>query len=399
MFSTFKQIPRGIWITFFAIVGNSFGWSVTAYMALFLHLHRGFSVTDVGAVMAGFGIGALIGAYLSGRLTDRYPPHQICWISLFINSVTILAIPFIHHFPIMMLVTIIMGTSNSAFSPANRVYIMTICPVHLRNQVTNIRYTVINIGIGSGIFICSMLSQINIIMPFFVNCAILVAAGLFLKMHGDFHNVKQLEQESHTVSGNMSDKVPAIFWINLVFLGALQCAFAQIRSTMPIYLYKYYHVSQFLFGHLFLLNCILIVLLQIPLSIFLARFNNYVIASLGAIAIGIGFGMLAFNHHYYWAVLATAIWTLGEMVYFPIGQILVYELAPAHRKGWGMGVYQFCYALASIMGPAAGSLLFGHGHPHLIWVLSGIIGLIAAIGLLMMRKASAIFEPVIASGS
>jgi predicted MFS family arabinose efflux permease len=398
MLSTFKQIPRGIWITFFAIVGNSFGWSVTAYMALFLHLHRGFSVTQVGAVMAGFGLGALIGAYLSGRIADKYPPHKICLISLFVNSITILAVPFVHQYLLMMLVTIIMGTANSAFSPANRVYIMAICPVHLRNQVTNIRYTVINIGIGSGIFFCSMLSQLSMNMPFFVNCAILVLAGIFLKGHGDFHSVKQLQAESHNepINTNTNTAVPLSFWLNLLFLGLLQSSFAQIRATMPLYLYKYYHVSQFLFGHLFLLNCILIVLLQIPLSMILSRFNNYVVASAGAIAIGLGFTMLAFNYHYWWAVLATAIWTLGEMVYFPISQVLVYDLSPANRKGWGMGVYQFCYALANIVGPAAGSLLLGHGHPYLIWVLSGVFGLLTAIALQIMRKSTTL-DPVVAN--
>ncbi|MFN7096800.1 MAG: MFS transporter, partial [Gammaproteobacteria bacterium] len=207
MLSTFKQIPRGIWITFFAIIGNSFGWSITAYMALFLHLHRGFSITQVGAIMAGFGIGALLGAFLSGYLTDRYPPHKICWISLLVNSITIV-IPFIHILPLMMLVTIIMGTSNSAFSPANRVYIMAICPIHLRTQITNIRYTVINIGIGCGIFFCSVLSQISIIMPFFVNGVILMGAGLYLKLHADSHSVTQLQHESHDQSGSNNNSVP-----------------------------------------------------------------------------------------------------------------------------------------------------------------------------------------------
>jgi len=387
MLTTFKQIPRGIWITFFAIMGNSFGWAITAYMALFLHLHRDFSVTQVGAVMAGFGIGALAGAYLSGRLTDKYPAHQICTVSLVVNCLTLLTIPFLHNDILMMVMTMIMGTANSAFSPANRVYIMKACPLAIRTQVTNIRYTMMNIGVGSGVFLCTLLSQWGVILPFYASSLMLIVAAIFLAYEGDFRAMPAAAENITTPTGAGDNKL-LYFWLVIVFSFLLQCIFSQIRSTLPLYLYRYYHLNQQLFGHLFLLNCVLIVLLQIPLSSLLARINNYRVAAIGSICIGIGFALFAFDHQYWWALLATTIWTIGEMIYFPMSQILTYDLSPHDKKGWGMGMYQFSYALGNIIGPAAGSFALAHHYPHITWLLAGVFGLAIAIGLHIMHKAT-----------
>jgi MFS family permease len=398
MLQTFKQLPRNLWITFFAIIGNSFGWSITAYMALFLHLHRGMSVTQIGTVMTGFGVGALVGAYISGHLTDRYPPHRICLITLVINALTVLTIPYLHTYIIMAAVTTLMGTANSAFSPANRVYIMNSCPEKLRAQVTNIRYTVINIGVGSGIFLCGWLSQFNVILPFFFNSTIMLLAALFLYANGDFVRANNnAASTANALSAELMHKTAVFFWLNLSFAFLMQAAFAQLRVTFPLYLYQFYHITQVSLSHLFLLNCLLIIALQIPLSIMLARFNTYIVAGFGSLTIGFGFVLLIFSHQYWWAVISTAIWTLGEMVYFPLSQLLVYDLAPAHRKGWSMGLYQLTYAAANMAGPAIGSLLLAHGHPHWIWFLSGIFGTVTMLGLWICRFRFSLSAPVAAA--
>lgn len=395
MLQTFKQLPRNLWVTFFAVIGNSFGWSITAYMALFLHLHRGMSVAHIGAVMTGFGGGALLGAYISGHLADRYPPHRICLITLVINALTILVIPYVHSYIVMTIVTMVMGTVNSAFSPANRVYIMNICPEAMRAQVTNIRYTVINLGVGSGVFLCGWLSQFNIILPFFFNSAIMLLAAVFLYANGDFvKSVPNALSNTLQTSAENLHKVAIFFWVNLGFAFLMQVSFSQLRVTFPLYLYQFYHINQLSFSHLFLLNCILIIALQIPLSTMLSRFNTYIVAGFGSMVIGLGFVLLIFSHQYWWAVLSTAIWTLGEMVFFPLSQLLTYELAPGHRKGWSMGLYQLTYAAANMAGPALGSLLLAHGHAQWIWLLSGLFGVVTMLGLWMCKARLSMPAPI-----
>ncbi|MFM9006768.1 MAG: MFS transporter, partial [Flavobacteriales bacterium] len=67
----FGGLSRSIWLLSLAQFINRSGSMVIFFMAVYLkdELHLGFS--EVGTVMACYGVGALVGVYVGGRLTDR----------------------------------------------------------------------------------------------------------------------------------------------------------------------------------------------------------------------------------------------------------------------------------------------------------------------------------------
>ena len=73
--------PSTWWLSFIMLVNRS-GTMVLPFMTIYLTTSKGYSIGKAGVVMALFGLGAVTGAFLGGRLTDRIGHHTVQLITL-----------------------------------------------------------------------------------------------------------------------------------------------------------------------------------------------------------------------------------------------------------------------------------------------------------------------------
>jgi MFS family permease len=72
--------------------------------------------------------------------------------------------------------------------------------------------------------------------------------------------------------------------------------------------------------------------------------------------------------------------TIGEMVFYPTGQVLAANFAPADMRGRYMAVYGLAWAIPATIGPAAAGLILDNYNPDLLWYIGGVLCAVAAIG-------------------
>jgi MFS family permease len=106
--------------------------------------------------------------------------------------------------------------------------------------------------------------------------------------------------------------------------------------------------------------------------------SQFLMLAVGAVLVGIGFGMYGFVAVYGWFMIAMAILTVGEMIMVPIGQALVARLAPEAMRGRYMAVFGYSWVVAGVVGPLMAGVLFDGGHPELLWIACLFLGLAAA---------------------
>src|SRR3990167_8271301 len=111
LFSEYLNYYRGIsisiWLNLLAVFINSGTSVIVLFLTLYLTRQFHFDTISVGWVMASFGIGATIGSLGSGFLCDRYQPQLISIITLIVNALTLLLIPFLHdYYSILSIVTL-----------------------------------------------------------------------------------------------------------------------------------------------------------------------------------------------------------------------------------------------------------------------------------------------------
>lgn len=375
-FNHYRGISLKGWINIFSALINSGASVAIIFLSLYLTHRFHYSPLSIGWIITLYGIGAMLGALGGGILCDYLSAQLVCIVTLFINALTLLIMPYLDHYPAIMIAVFLMGMSNYAFSPANRISIMSSAESN-QMRMSSLRYMMVNLGIGIYIFIGGRIVSFGYNWLFMLNGIIIlltacVLTATYFKLNKD--NVL------HTAQEEMSAQPNSILVFFYLYAGLLFVAFifSQLRITYPIYLHEHYHLNEKLFSNIFLVNTLLIVLLQVPIINLLSRINGILSSGLGALLIGCGIGFTYFGSGYLSLILLCIVWTLGEILFFSTLQTLIYEKAVPEQKGRYMGIAQMIAALANIIGPVTGSWLYGFADTQFLWfgcILFGVVTL------------------------
>lgn len=192
--------------------------------------------------------------------------------------------------------------------------------------------------------------------------------------------------------GVRSDRRFLAFLLGAFLVGMI---FFQHTGAMPVFLVRDLGLPSTFFGFLFVVNTILIVLLEVPLNLAMVRWPHARTIALGCVLCGIGFGSMAFATEPWQLVLTVVVWTFGEMMVFPGTAAYVADVAPESRRGEYMGAYTMAFGLAFAVGPWLGTVVMDRAGAPVLW--SGMFVLGAASALVLGRAAIVPREPRVAA--
>ncbi|MBI3924462.1 MAG: MFS transporter [Armatimonadetes bacterium] len=143
-----------------------------------------------------------------------------------------------------------------------------------------------------------------------------------------------------------------------------------------------------------------IVLFQIVVSFFMARFHRFttMIAGMLVAAVGIGLsgfaggeGMLGAGGSIWFVCLGLFIFSFGEMMASPTSQEYVGRIAPADKKALYMGYYFVAIALGNLFGGILSGQLYGWlardlQRPDLMWACFGAIMFMTAVLFVLYNR-------------
>jgi predicted MFS family arabinose efflux permease len=158
----------------------------------------------------------------------------------------------------------------------------------------------------------------------------------------------------------------------LYFLAALipvQLVFFQFTSTLPLFLVRYLHLPESVYGTIFTVNTLLIVALEVPLNTAMAHWTRRQTLMLGAFLYAVGFGSYALVGIVPFGktagvFAAVVLWTFGEMILMPGSSAYAAEIAPPGRRGEYMGMYTMSFNIAFAVGPWLGASIRQMGSEH-----------------------------------
>jgi predicted MFS family arabinose efflux permease len=165
--------------------------------------------------------------------------------------------------------------------------------------------------------------------------------------------------------------------------------FWQISGTLPLWLVQNLGFSERFFGLALALNTLMIVLLEVPLNLAMARWPHRRQLALGAWLVGTGFGLTGLVRTRGAVLLTLALWTIGEMILFPAVADAVATLAPEHRRGEYMGLHALAFAVAVAGGPWLGMTAYACGDTQALWAGSFLLGCISTVSLSRFKATGA----------
>ena len=151
------------------------------------------------------------------------------------------------------------------------------------------------------------------------------------------------------------------------------------------------------------LEFVAIVLLQILISHFIARWRPLPVLLVGTCILSFGLWIGGLSHMFVFggfaAATAVVVFAIGEIITSPKSQEYVASFAPRDKVGMYMGYYFVSIALGSLFagilsGSLYGSVVMEMGKPVLFWSIFGGIGLFTAFCFFLFNRAIAHKESI-----
>jgi predicted MFS family arabinose efflux permease len=393
-----RHLPRPVWIVAASQLVNRAGSMVISFLVLYLTRARGFSAETAGFVLFLYGAGAIVSAPLAGRLADRWDSVPVMRASLFCSGVMLLLYPTAHTLPVIGIVTVVLAMLTESFRPAAMSFFGEAVESARRKSAFAVYRLAINLGMAIGPAIGGVLATISFRYLFLVDGVTSLAAAAVLSLASlpsrarpapaSPSNPANLSTAKRVRLSTAAHADPRF----LVFLAGVlpvTIIFFQHISSMPLYIVRELGFKPSTFGLLFSLNCLLIVVLEIPLNAATAHWPHRQTLALGAILSGAGFGAMAFARTF-WALAATVVlWTFGEMLFFPASAAYATDVAPDSRRGEYSGLYTMVFSVAFAVGPWIGTIVLERLGARILWGATFALGLVASAIFLRLPEPAA----------
>ena len=383
-----RHLPRPVWIVSASQLVNRAGTMVLSFLVLYLTRELGFSAEKAGFILFLYGAGAIVSAPFAGRLADRWGAVPLMRASLFCAGGLLLLYPLARTLPVIGAVSVVLAMLNEAFRPAAMAFFGETVEPARRKSAFAVYRLAINLGMAIGPAIGGVLATISFRYLFLVDGATSLAAALVLSAASLPRRARHRTAVTTTTRLRLSTAAHADPRFLFFLAGVLPVTviFFQHISSMPLFIVRDLGLSPSTFGLLFSLNCLLIVVLEIPLNAATAHWPHRQTLALGAALSGAGFGAMAFARDF-WSLAATvALWTFGEMLFFPASAAYATDIAPDSRRGEYSGLYTMVFSVAFAIGPWAGTIVLERLGARVLWGSTFVLGLIAAAMFLRLPE-------------
>jgi predicted MFS family arabinose efflux permease len=374
----FRGLPRAVWWLSLALLVNRAGTMVLPFLSLYLTQQIGLPTPEAGKLVALFGVGSVTGSALGGWLSDRIDPARLQRWTLVLTAGLMLALIGVTSVRWLAVLFFLVGLIGDAFRPAMMVAVTRSSPPELRTRSFALMRLAANAGMAIGPATGGWLASFDYDLLFVVDAATCLGAAVVLLVTlpsiprpAGSHGTDSV----HTSLAPMRD-LPFLAFMVVVFVVSI--SFFQVFTVLPLHLRDGYGLAESGVGSILALNAGLIVLVEMVLLRRLEGVEPLRIAAIGGILIGGGLAMLPLGPPLAFAILATVVWTFGEMLLLPIATVIVSHRGDDENTGGYMGTYMVTFGAAFVVAPWAGTWVYEHLGPVVLWSSIGVLGLLVA---------------------
>lgn len=386
--NAYSGIPRQVWWLSLVILVNRAGTMVIPFLTVYL-VHRGFTLTEAGTVMAMFGVGAVLGGYLGGQLTDKLGSFRVQLFSLFFNGVLFIVLGYMQGLWAIAACVFVLSTIGESFRPANAAAIAAYSNDSNRTRCYSLNRLAINLGWSIGPAVGGVLASIDYLLLFWVDGFTCAGAALLLYVFLSADDRKQKAEpviKATTSGGSAYRDKP--FLQAMFFLMLIGFCFFQLFSLIPVYYKEAIGLSEIGIGWVLASNGLVIALIEMVLVYKLEGQRKAVVYMIaGSLLIGVSFLVLGVSPLLSLVLLSMLFITYGEMLLFPFTNEFWVSRTTPQNRGRYAAVYTMAFAVAHILAPLAGSAIALRAGFPALFLMDFVICCIAALGFWWLRRS------------
>jgi predicted MFS family arabinose efflux permease len=384
----YSGLPRQAWTLFAVQLVNASGMMVIFFLSLYLTRRLNYSLAQAGRALSIFGMGSLAGSYLGGWLSDRIGSTTVQKLSLFSGGVLFLCLGQMRAPAAVNLTLFVLAAASGMLFPANSTSMARLCPPDITAKGFALNRLAGNIGATIGPAVGGYLALYSYGLLFWADgLTCIAAAGLFALLWKKPEQQLRKSAAKTTVRRSPWRDPPFLLLLPLITIwGAI---FFQLVATFPLYMREAYGFPENRIGQLIMINTLLIITLEMLLMEKIRGRAVTRFIALSFLLTGAGFSLMPLGRGFAWAALSVAVWTFGEMLSMPLMGALIAVRAGPGNQGSYMGLISFAYSLAMILGPLAGTAVYGRFGPDRLWYGCGVAGLLLFFAFSLLGRSLA----------
>ena len=375
-----RGLPRPYWLLWGGMLLNRLGGSVFFLLAVYLTRERGLSAQAAGLVLGLYAAGGIAAGPLGGSLADRLGRRATLLIGTAGAGTLMLLLGAARSTATIVAVTPLLGFFTDLCRPPLQAAVADVVAPPARARAYGLLYWAVNLGFAGAATLGGALAEHNFTLLFVIDALTTFAYGaiVFVGVPETRPGPGPQRPTGRPLAALMlpfHDRVLMSF----VFIQLpLMLAFAQVIVALPLDM-RAHGLGTAHIGWLLGLNGVMIVAAQ-PLALrLLRRFSHAQWLVAGAALTGIGLGVNALAGGALIYVVASLLWTLGEIGFSTGAPALVADLSPIDRRGAYQGTLQLAWGIANTCAPVVGTMVLEHLGGRFLWL--GCLGtcLVAAV--------------------
>lgn len=383
--NTYSGLSRESWMLSIVMLINRSGAMVMPFMGIYLHKELGYELSDAGIALSFYGIGALVGSWFGGWLTDKIGSFKTQIASLFVCSPLYFIIPYFQSLTVICLLLFSLSIVYETFRPANSVAITRYAKRENITRAFSLNRMAINLGFSIGPAVGGFLSAYSFHLLFYINgIACIIAAIVFIlffmnrKARNQIGNEYAEEEDGKIIRSPYTDSQ---FLLYTLFCSFFAISFFQLLNTLPLFLENEVGLSQKDIGLVMGFSGLVIVLMEMPMvAIAERRLTIVQIMVWGTFITSLSFLMYTISHSLFSIYFAIMLLSIGEILVLPfMSTVTALRSGPAN-KGAYMGVNGISMGIGLIVSPYLGTLIAAQYGFMVLWTGTFALLLVTAIG-------------------
>ena len=389
--NSFKGLSVEVWYLALITFVNRAGTMVLPFMSLYLTADLKFSLTQVGWIMSCFGVGSLVGSWLGGKLTDKIGFYTVMFWSLLVTGFLFIGLQFVKTFEGFLVGIFLTMTVADMFRPPMFVSLKAYSKPENRTRSLTLIRLAINLGFSFGPFLGGIIiASIGYSGLFWVDGLTCIAAIVLMKMVLKQKSVPMLKKNSlNEIVVELSIFKDKPFWIFLSVVFLMGVMFLQLFRTIPLFYREVHHLTEVQIGLIMAMNGFLIFLFEMPLIHYIEKtlIDRMKIIMWSLVLFALSF--LVLNSFTWVSVLifGMLLITIGEMLAFPFTNNFAMLRAPEGKEGKYLALYTMAFSLAHIFSAKTGMEVIDQFGYAANWYLMGVLGVVAVLLMLWLRRS------------
>lgn len=360
---------------------------VVPFLGVYMTQALGFSLKETGVVLSFFGMGAVLGSYVGGRLTDIFGFYSTQLYSFLLTIPIFMILPELKTVYSLSIGVFVLSAVADAFRPANSVALSYYTPQEKITKAFSLNRMAVNLGFSIGPALGGFLAGFSYHWLFYGNAlGELLASILFVYYFKS--RMPRHQKKERSVLKSVESPYKNLRMLAFTFLCALYAiCFFQLLNTLPLYYKTEHQLTEFQIGVILGYSGLFIVLFEMLIVQIAGKVMSISqIIILGTLLCGLAFVVLNLSFTHVMLYIGISILCVSEILAMPYMSTVYVQESSEHNRGAYMGMYSLAFSVAHIFSPYLGTFIVEKQSFEVLWYLTGLASLGIAFGFYMLMK-------------